>query len=143
MDTEVNKKLYLYQVTVILSLLFALVGFTYNVWRMEVSEQNSNIRTACFEMLLELSSLEQLVYAAHYDKDVVQGSPRKGWVKVGLIKDLSVLTTATVEAQAEALTNIWDSHWQTMQASRASTDQIVAAIESVRGEIKQVMHSLE
>jgi len=143
MNSDTNKKLYLYQVTVILSLFFALVGFSYNVWRMEASEQNSNIRTACFEMLLELSSLEQLVYAAHYDKDAVQGSPRKGWVKVGLIKDLSVLTTGSIEVQAGALTKVWDMHWVTMQESRSSTDKIVVAIESVRGEIRRVMRSLD
>ena len=48
MDSKTKNKLQLYQLTVIFSVLFALVGFSYNVWRMEVSEQNNNIRTACF-----------------------------------------------------------------------------------------------
>ena len=140
---KIINKLHLYQATVIFSVLFALVGFSYNVWRMEVSEQNNNIRTACFEILLELSSLEQLVYTAHYDGDVKEGSPRKGWVKVGLVSDLSALTTHSVEGDAVALKNVWGAHWNTMAKDKGSVDQIVGAIDAVRVEIKQVLSSLE
>ena len=143
MDTQIQKKLHLYQITIIFSVLFALVGFSYNVWRMEVSEENSNIRTACFEMLLELSSLEQLIYIAHYDGDVKEGSPRKGWVKIGLIADLSVLTTDSVEKQAAALKKVWSAHWSTMIDNKDSIDQIVIAIDFVRSEIKLILSSLE
>lgn len=143
METQIQKKLHIYQVTIIFSVLFALVGFSYNVWRMEVSEENSNIRTACFEMLLVLSSLEQLIYLAHYDGDVKEGSPRKGWVKVGLIADLSVLTTDSVERQATALKKVWSVHWSTMIDNQDSIDQIVRAIDSVRSEIKLLLISLE
>jgi len=109
---------------------------------MEITEENSNIRTACFEMLLVLSSLEQLVYAAHYDGDVKEGNPRKGWVKVGLVADLSVLTTDSVKKQAASLKGVWSEHWSTMLENRQSADQIVNAIESTRSEIKQVLSSL-
>jgi len=143
MDTQILKRLYIYQLTVIFSVLFALVGFSYNVWRMEVSEENNNIRTACFEILLELSSLEQLIYTAHYDSDLKEGSPRKGWVKVGLIADLSVLTTDSVERHAATLKDVWSAHWSTMINNRDSVDQIVRAIDSVRSEIKLVLSSLE
>jgi hypothetical protein len=56
-NQEIVKRFQLYSMTLFLSVIFALVGFSYNVWRMEASEQNNNIRTACFEMLLELSAL--------------------------------------------------------------------------------------
>lgn len=143
MDIKIINKLHLYQATVIFSVLFALVGFSYNVWRMEVSEENNNIRTACFEILLELSSLEQLIYTAHYDGDIKEGSPRKGWVKVGLIADLSVLTNNSVEAQAAILKKVWAAHWSTMINNQDSVDQIVNTIDSVRSEIKLVLISLE
>ena len=132
-----------YQKTVLLSILLTLVGFTYNVWRMELTEENSNIRTACFEMLLELSLLEQLVYAAHYDKNEIEGSPRKGWVKVGLIADLSVLTNEAVQQSAEALKTTWSDHWETMVDDVNSTKKIVANIDQVRLEIKQQLASLK
>jgi len=140
---EIKNKLNLYQATVIFSVLFALLGFSYNVWRMEVTEQNSNIRTACFEILLELSSLEQLVYTAHYDGDTKEGSPRKGWVKVGLIADLSVLTTDSVQGQANTLKKVWSAEWEAMTNNKQSVEKIVSAIDSVRSEIKHVLISLE
>ena len=142
-NNQVQKKLYIYQFTVIFSVLFALIGFSYNVWRMEVSEENSNIRTACFEILKELSSLEQLIYTAHYDGDLQEGSPRKGWVRVGLIADLSVLTDKSVVQKAEALKNVWAEHWDDMAANQDSVDQIVSAIDAVRNEIKVILGSLE
>ena len=120
-------KLKLYQLTVLFSVLFALLGFTYNVWRMEVTEENSNIRTASFEILLTLSSLEQLVYSAHYDRDEQEGNPRKDWVKVGLIEDLSMLTTDSIQAQAAALKTVWSGNWGTMMKERDSADQLVTA----------------
>jgi len=143
MDNQLDKRLHLYQITVIFSVLFALVGFSYNVWRMEVSEENNNIRTACFEMLLELSSLEQLVYSAHYDNDIKEGSPRKGWAKVGLIKDLSALTTDSIAKNVVLLNDVWAMHWGTMASQRESADQIVAAIDTVRVDIKRVMRTLK
>ncbi len=143
MNNKNLNKIQLYQITVIFSVLFALLGFSYNVWRMEVTEENSNNRTACFEMLLELSSLEQLIYAAHYDKNIQEGNPRKGWVKVGLINDLSVLTTHSVEKQASVLKEVWAVNWDKMTDNQSSADQIVKAIDLVREEIKLTLSSLE
>jgi len=143
MDTQIYKKLHLYQITVIFSVLFALVGFSYNVWRMEVSEENNNIRTACFEILINLSALEQLVYTAHYDGDIKEGNPRKGWVTVGLITDLSTLTDDAVKKESSTLKDVWSANWETMPTSRGSVDKIVGAIDSVRTEIKHLMSSLE
>ena len=143
MEAQIQKKILIYQITVIFSVLFALLGFSYNVWRMEVSEENNNIRTACFEILIELSALEQLVYTAHYDGDLKEGSPRKGWVKVGLVGDLSVLTSESVERQAASLKKVWSEHWNTMTNNTDSVDRIVNAIDAVRSEIKLVLSSLK
>lgn len=143
MNTPIQQNNNLYQIAIIFSVLFALIGFSYNVWRMEVSEENNNIRTACFEMLLELSALEQLVYTAHYDHDLKEASPRKGWVKVGLIEDLSVLTNDSVKSQAVDLGKTWSANWSAMPDNKDAADQIVNAIDSVRSEIKMVLGSLE
>lgn len=132
-----------YQIAVIFSVLFTLIGFSYNVWRMEASEQNNNIRTASFEMLINLSSLEQLVYAAHYDNNIKEGNPRKGWVIVGLIDDLSVLTNIDVQSKTNELDNIWSNNWEKMPTHQRSVVQIVEGIDAVRHEITMLLNSLE
>jgi hypothetical protein len=143
MDNQNFERINLYQIAVIFSVLFTLIGFSYNVWRMEVSEKNNNIRTASFEILINLSSLEQLVYAAHYDDDIKEGSPRKGWVIVGLIDDLSVLTNEEVKSKTSKLDNVWSVNWEKMPTSQRSVAQIVEGIDSVRYEIKILLNSLE
>jgi hypothetical protein len=143
MDIAFQKKQNLYLLTVSFSVLFALIGFTYNVWRMEVSEENNTIRTACFEILTNLSSLEQLIYTAYYDGDSKEGSPRKGWVKVGLITDLSALADDAVQTRSTQLKAVWSDNWSTISTSQASVDKMVNAIDSVRVEIKRLLDSLE
>ena len=142
MDKKALQQLKNYQITVIFSVLFALVGFSYNVWRMEASEHNSNVRTASFEILLKLAELEQLVYSARYDNDKL-ASPRKGWVLVGLIHDLSSLTDDAVLAQAGKLKSVWADHWSQMASSQQSTDSIVAAIDVTRTAITRLLASLK
>jgi len=137
------KNLHIYQLSVIFSVLFALAGFSYNIWRMEVTEENSNIRTACFELLLELAALEQLIYTAHYDGDLQEGSPRKGWVAVRLIADLSAITDSSIENTALILKESWSNNWHTMASNPDTVDKLVEDIDLVRQEIKQVLNSLE
>ena len=143
MDMQAEKQIKNYQVAVIASLLFALLGFSYNVWRMEITEENANTRTACFELLLVLSELEQLVYSAHYDKNTAEGSPRKGWVKVGLTVDLSVLTTTEVKQSTLQLKKVWSTHWETIDNEEQSVQAIVYSIESARTEIKMLLQDLK
>jgi len=91
----------------VFSFLFAFVGFSYNVWRTEKTESNNNVREAAFGMLQELASLEQLVYAIHYDHSTEEGTPRNGWVKIGLIQDIGMLVAPTVENKAVQLKEVW------------------------------------
>ena len=143
MDMQAEKQIRNYQVAVIASLLFALLGFSYNVWRMEVTEENANTRTACFELLLVLSELEQLVYSAHYDKNIVEGSPRKGWVKAGLTVDLSVLTTKKVKNSSLKLKEVWSTHWKSIDSNEESVEAVVFSIENSRTEIKMLLQDLK
>ncbi len=133
----------IYQATALFSVLFALMGFSYNVWRMEVTEHNSNVRSAAFELLLQLSELEQLVFAAHYDQDPEAGNPRVGWVKVGLINDLGSSCGPEVAAAAVELKSTWSSHWEPLPRERESATAIVAAIDAVRAEVKTVLTALD
>jgi len=131
-----------YYLTAILGLVFAVIGFSYNAWRLESSEKNNNIRLAAFTVITELAHLEQLIYAAHYDQDLINGSPRKGWVKVGLIVDLSFLIDDTVQLQADALKLTWQNNWQSIHSDRQAIDQVIENIDRIRQSIKIKLISL-
>lgn len=140
---KVRQRLQLYQISVIFSMLFALIGFSYNIWRLEASEHNNNVRLACFEVLKELAALEQLIYIAHYDNDMQTASPRKGWVKVGLIKDFSYLTNHSVQSSATTLHDTWAQKWESISNDSGSVELIVKDIDRVRSDIKQLLNSLK
>ena len=138
----IERKMKIYQFTAITSLLFALIGFSYNAWRLEVSESNNTIRTASFQMLLELGSVEQLVYALHYDKSEQQGNLRTGWVKVGLIQDLSMLSTDDVQKASKNLHQIWHQHSNLMPDTQSSATEIIKSADALREAIKRSLANL-
>ena len=140
---ELKSKLKVFYITSIFSMVFAVLGFSYNTWRMELSEDNSNIRTAAFEVLLQLSELEQVIYAAHYDKNTAEGSPRKGWVKVGLVNELSVLIGPQVKIESVQLKLIWSERWQDVTSSEDAVIELVAQIDKVRGSINVALRHLQ
>ncbi|QLE84906.1 MULTISPECIES: hypothetical protein [Shewanella] len=133
----------LFQFTALFSMLFALVGFSYNVWRMEISEHNNTMRAASFELLLQLSELEAIVYAAHYDKDPIGGNPRKGWIKVNLVFDLSMITTVPLQQQSQQLKNVWQQHWSSMAQDQQSASAIITEIDNSRASVRQLLASLQ
>jgi hypothetical protein len=140
--SEISKRIKVYQITAILSILLTLSGFTYNVYRLEQSEINSNIRTSSFEMLKELASLEQIVYAAYYEQDKVLGNPRTGWVKVGMIKDLSIICFDEKVMESEQLVKTWEENWPSMNTNQNSVEKIITSIDNVRKKIRVVLQNL-
>ena len=142
-DSDTSTRLKVYQATALFSVLFALMGFSYNVWRMEVTEHNSNVRDAAFELLLQLAELEQLVYAAHYDQNEERGNPRDGWVKVGLINDLSNSCGDNVVAASADLKQAWSEHWADLPSERASADAVVQAIDETRAQVQSELRALD
>jgi len=139
---EINKRIKVYQITAIISIILTLTGFSYNVYRLEQSEINSNIRTSSFEMLKELANLEQIVYASHYEKDDKAGNPRTGWVKVGIVQDLSIICFQKNNMHTKKLFNTWKNNWSTMKEDRESVDKIILSIDNVRKEIRTVLQNL-
>ncbi len=142
MNRPFRQKILLYQITTVFGIMFAMIGFSYNVWRMEISEENNNIRMACFEILTELADLEQIIYTAHYDQNVIEGSPRKAWVKVGLIRDLTYLTAPAVEKKANDLYEAWSRNWSAIGDDETAVTLVVESIDEVRTEIKAVLKTL-
>ena len=132
-----------YLITQILSLILAVAGISYNGLRLVESEENANVRDAAFQMLVTLAEFQQVIYAAHYDKLPVEGSPRLGWTKVLLVEDLSVLVGDRVAGQAEALRLLWQRSWSKVTDDRESTDQMVSEIDVLRDRIKERLAELK
>ncbi|MBB6521712.1 hypothetical protein [Pseudoteredinibacter isoporae] len=144
MEPEIlERRLKFYYITVILSVFSAFLSFAYNAWRLEVSEDNSTIRTASFQVFLQLAELEQGIYRLHYDGDKITGSPRKGWVSVALIRDLSMLIGPDVAKESETLHSNWSKRWALIETDRQAVDDTVDDIDRVRALITKHLSELD
>ncbi|HEU0225628.1 MAG TPA: hypothetical protein VFR29_09345 [Steroidobacteraceae bacterium] len=56
-----------------ISLVVALTALGYSTWRNELTERNRNLRTAGFELLAEIGSLQQVVFYAHFNAGDARG----------------------------------------------------------------------
>lgn len=108
-----------------------------------MTEDNNNIRTASFAVLTLLSEFEQNIFAAYYDSNPVEGSPRTGWVKVGLIVDMSTLISEDVEIESTKLKQLWSNEWENVFDERESVDQLTAQIDVIRADIKTELKALQ
>jgi len=135
--------LYLGFLEVPFSIIFALVSFSYNIWRLQKSEGNNTIRMASFEVLTELSQFEQILYASHYDKNIIEENPRKALVKIGLIKDLSILISKPVEQKVLHLKNTWNDNWQNIDSDNAAVETLVKELDIIRVEIRNTLETLD
>ncbi len=127
----------------IISLFIAVSGLFYNTWRNELTEENQNQRTGCFEVLLKLGELQQLVYHLHYDMDDQRsGNQRTGWALVQTINDISSIIEAPVGEAAVELKKVWGEYEQGLGENKASVDAINEAIEDLRSATQQVLTGL-
>lgn len=137
-----ESNLQMYRVVLLISILLAGLSFSYNVWRLEVSERNNPIRAAGMQVLLELSELEQLIFIAHYDNDLIAGNPRKAWVRVGLIQDLSILVSDDTVHVAETLRQVWQKQWPYIAEDVDAVNQVGTKIDKLRDQIKYELKTL-
>ena len=139
---NLKEKLKVYYIMSVFSVLFALLGFSYNAWRMEISEENNNVRTAAFEVLSHLGELEHIILSAHYDNDLIEGNPRKGWVKVGLVVDLSALISPDVADKAVTIKTVWADSWHLMRTEETVVTELVTKIDDTRMAIKMILKEM-
>ena len=119
----------------IISLCVALTALGYNTWRNEVSEENRNLRMAGFEILVHIGELQRITYLAHYDRDHVEGNPRRGWVEVMILHDLGRIMPEPLPTRTEKLRDVWQQQWEHLGQNDDAVVQIDLAIDEVRIEV--------
>ena len=78
----------------------------------------------------------------HYDQDLIAGSARIGWVKVGLISDLSSLVSEEVTVESEKLRRVWQENWSKINESEDKVQLVIAQVEAVRQATKLALKKL-
>ena len=128
----------------IISLVIAISSLSYNTWRNEKSEDNSNQRCASFKILVKLNELQQVIFHNHYDKDSInKGNPRTGWAHVLTVRDFSRILPSPLPEAAEELLIVWGDNWEYLSESRENVELILSEIENVRNKSVKLLESLD
>lgn len=127
----------------IISLLVALTALGYNTWRNELTEHNRNVRTAGFEMLMHIAELQRITYLAHYDGDIVEGNPRKGWAEVLVLNDLAEMMPDTPRMGTKKLADAWAANWELLGSETAAVEAIDTAMDNLRTDIRAALGELD
>lgn len=126
----------------LISLTVALSALGYNTWRNEATERNRNIRAAGFELLLEIGSLQQVVFYAHFNPGDGRGDARMGWADVLTIADLAALMPEAVDRDAIALKSIWQADWAGLGSDDGAHQRIDRSIDALRQSTHAALASL-
>jgi hypothetical protein len=127
----------------LLSLLVALMALSYNTWRNESSEQHRNIRAAEFEMLKELSEVQQIIDYAYLRQDLQRGDLAKGLAHVLFIRDLAKLTPESVDNSAQALLVAWNSDSDKLASNKEAGSALSEQVLSTRTVVLDSLRSLK
>ena len=129
----------------LISLFIAVTGLLYNTWRNEHSEYNRNQRWASFQVLLTLGELQEFVLLSYYDAEQVDESDfTRGWAKVLIIRDLSMVLDDPLSASATVLHQKWGKNFEGLERhDRKSKEAIEKAIANLRSDTLMALRELD
>ncbi|MGV6807963.1 MAG: hypothetical protein ACWA5K_08700 [bacterium] len=130
----------------IVSIVLAVTGFSYNAYRMELTEANSNVRTAGFALIEKLASLDEVLIYARYSENIDQAEMERlrksGWVQVIALRDLSYPMPADVRDASVQLMKTWQTHSLDL-GSTGGYAEIDNSLESMRSQVIAALNDLD
>ena len=127
----------------IVSLVIAIIALSYNTWRDETSEQHRNIRAAEFEMLKELSELQETIDYAYLRQDPQHGDLGKGLAHVLFIRDLASLAPEPVTSSSEALLLAWNGNSEKLASNKEAGAALSEQVLNTRRTVLESLRSLK
>ena len=117
----------------IISLIVAVSSLGYNTYRNELTEANRTIRQAGFEMISELSKLQQVMLFARYDTKDERGDTTVAWSHMLALQDLSLAMPKNIQEKTKKLFTIWQANYNKITHTNDSAYKMIdAEIDSVK-----------
>ncbi len=127
----------------IISLIVALSSLGYNTYRNELTEANRTVRQAGFEMIAELSELQQVMLFARFQKGDARGDTTVGWAHVLALRDFSLAMPKNIQDRANHFYKIWQENNQDISAADDSAYTVIDnEIDQIKAEILDVISAL-
>jgi hypothetical protein len=94
-------------------------------------------------MLVHISTLQRIVYLAHYDKDKVGGNPRAGWTEILVLQDFANLMSPEVQISTSILATIWGDNWDDLGKEERAVTSVDNAIDQLRKDVLAALLELD
>lgn len=103
----------------------AVSSLAYNTYRNELTEENRTVRQAGFEMISELSKLQQYMLVSRYGETENKEDLTVGWSHILTIRDLSLAMPENIHQQAKQLYEVWKQNHEQISASDDSAYKMI------------------
>ena len=124
----------------VMMLLIAIATLVYSGYRAELNQENQTARSAGFEVLKALNTL-QMIADAHLYTPNTAPSYLDGWTQILLIDDLADFIAPSVENKAEDLHTVWQENLERLDSDEAN-EEITDAIKTTRTSLKEAIQDL-
>jgi len=124
----------------VMMLLIATSTLLYSGYRAQLNQANQTARSAGFELLKSLNTLQMIVDAGRYTPDQA-ASYIAGWTEVLLIEDMASFVSSDVDDAAQALHHLWQQEFEHLDQS-SSNNLLTKAIKKTRSSLKSAIHNL-
>jgi len=120
----------------LISLTVALFGTSYNTWRNQTTEAHRNTRTAGFMVLDALGQLQEITDRRYYGGDHSDENRISGWGKVAVVRDMTILVSASADAQGHVVFDAWQRNVDKLDQGDEKAEQaITSAITGLRDRV--------
>ncbi len=124
----------------VMMLLIAIATLVYSGYRAELNQENQTARSAGFEVLKALNTLQMIADAHRYTPNTAP-SYLDGWTQILLIDDLADFIAPSVENKAEDLHTVWQENLDQLNSDEAN-EEITNAIKTTRTSLKEAIQIL-
>ena len=124
----------------VMMLLIAIATLVYSGYRAELNQENQTARSAGFEVLKALNTLQMIADAHRYTPNTAP-SYLDGWTQILLIDDLADFIAPSVENKAEYLHTVWQENLDQLNSDEAN-EEITNAIKTTRTSLKEAIQNL-
>ncbi len=124
----------------VMMLLIAIATLVYSGYRAELNQENQTARSAGFEVLKALNTLQMIADAHRYTPNTAP-SYLDGWTQILLIDDLADFIAPSVENKAEDLHTVWQENLDQLNSDEAN-EEITNAIKTTRTSLKEAIQNL-
>ena len=131
----------------LISLTVAITSLAYNTWRNELTEDNRNVRTAGFQLMEDISSLQAILLKSRYqtaeENAVDDDSYYEAWSHALSIKDLSFNMPADVQQACVALFETWEGRASTYTTSDVAYNELDRNFDATKEIILKAIMELD